>query len=177
MTPIGVIVRPRRTLEHQAAAPSLVLSTATVVASGVVAGGIGVATAALDRSGASGVVASVLSPAFFVGYWLLQGWLIDAAAGMVGRNGRLGRFLAASGCVFIVWIAYALLALAEAASGGGLASALTWLTVPVLLWILLLTTLAIRAVYRVASMNAVAFALLPYAAVTAALLVVGAVRG
>ena len=51
-------------------------------------------------------------------------------------------------------------------------SALGWLTLPVLCWFLTLTVLAIRAVYDVPALNALALALLPYAAVAAAVLLV-----
>lgn len=145
------------------------------------------ATSVLDRSGLSGILASLLVPLLFLAYWGVQAWLIDAGAGMLGRAGRRREFLAASSPPFLTWIVYSLVTLAEAAavrwmgSGSGPAIALTWLTVPVLFWFLALTVRVVRRVYDIPTVNAFALALLPYAAVAGALLVVagaaGALRG
>lgn len=168
--------------------PRPVAAAAAVVAgSGVVAAGIGVSTAVVDHSGASGIVPSLLLPLLFLAYWGIQAWLIDAGAGMLGASGRRRDLLAASGRPFVTWIAYSLIALAEAAAarwlgfGSAPAVALTWLTLPVLLWFLALTVRVVRRVYDIATVNAFALALLPFAAVAGALLVLagaaGALRG
>jgi hypothetical protein len=163
--------------------PRVIAAAATVFGCGCAAGGVGVSTSVLDRSGLSGVLASLLVPLLFLAYWGVQAWLIDAGAGMLGRAGRRREFLAASGPPFLTWILYSLVTLAEAAagrwigSGSALAVALTWLTVPVLLWFLALTVRAVRYVYDIRAVNAFALALLPYAAVAGALLVLAAAAG
>ncbi|MBV8194727.1 MAG: hypothetical protein JOY80_04290 [Candidatus Dormibacteraeota bacterium] len=180
---MAILYRPRSALNRLAASPRLSVGFAYVVVSGVVSAAIGIATASLEGSGASGLLSSLLVLPLFVAYWLVQGWLIDAGAGMIGRAGRRREFFAVSGPVFLPWIVYALLSLAEAAAthGGGagpsVASGLAWLTVPVLAWFLTLTILAIRAVYDAPMLNAFALTLLPYAVVSAALLVLGAFAG
>lgn len=154
-----------------------------VLGSGCVAAGVGICTGIVDRSGGSGIVASVLLPPLFLAYWGIQAWLIDAAAGMLGVSGRRREFLVASARPFLTWITYSLLGLAEAAaarwigSGSALAQALTWLTLPVLLWFLALTVRVVRRVYEIPTVNAFALALLPYAAVAGALLVLAAAAG
>lgn len=184
MEALGVVLRPRSTLPRLAASASTAGAAAVVGISGLLSAGVGVATAALDGTWPSGVVASAVTPLLFLAYWWIQAWLVDAGAGLLGRSGRQRAYLAVSGHVFLPWIVYALLTLAEAAatrSGAGVSAALAWLTLPVLLWFLVLTILAVRAVYQVPALNALALALLPYAAVTAALLVltaaVGVIRG
>ncbi|MBV8528748.1 MAG: hypothetical protein JOZ75_10560 [Candidatus Dormibacteraeota bacterium] len=161
----------------------LVNAGAIVVLSGCAAAGIGVGTSVLDGSGLSGVVSSLLVPLLFLAYWGVQAWLIDAGAGMLGRAGSRRAMLVASAPAFRTWIVYALVTLVEAAAarsegaGSPLAIALTVLTLPVLLWFLALTVRAVRDVYDVPAINAFALALLPYAAVALALVIVSAAGG
>src|SRR4029077_3684283 len=101
----------------------------------------------------------------------------DAGAGMLGRRGRRRAYLAVSGFAFLPLVAYALLSLIEAAAsrwagpGPEVASAIAWLTLPVIARFLVLMVLAIRRVYGVPVLNALSLALLPSAAISAALLV------
>lgn len=161
----------------------LVNAGAIVLLSGCAAAAIGIGTSVLDGSGLSGVVSSVLVPVLFLAYWGVQAWLIDGGAGMLGRAGNRRAMLVASAPAFPTWIVYALVTLVEAAaarstgSASPLAIALTVLTLPVLLWFLALTVRAIRAVYDVPAINAFALALLPYAAVALALVIVSGAGG
>ena len=164
-------------------ARGLVSAGAIVPLSGLAAAVIGIGTSILDGSGASGVVTSVLVPLLVLAYWGLQAWLIDAGAGMLGRAGHRRAMLAASAPAFPTWIVYSLLTLGEAAAarsggtGSALAIALTVLTLPVLGWFLALTVRAVRAVYDVPTINAVALALLPYAAVALAVVILRGAGG
>lgn len=154
-----------------------------VTLSGCAAAVIGIGTSLLDGSGASGVVSSVLVPLLVLGYWGLQAWLIDAGAGMLGRAGHRRAMLVASAPAFPTWIVYSLLTLGEAAAarsggpGSALAIALTVLTMPVLGWLLALTVRAVRVVYDIPVINAFALALLPYAAVALAVVILGGAGG
>jgi hypothetical protein len=181
---LGVLLHPQRTLVALAAAPRLRHGAVCVIASGIVSQGLGVAASAAAGGGARGLGVALSLPVLFVAYWALEGWLVDAAAAMLGGGGRRRTFLAVAGYTYPAWIAYAILSLAEAlalrfAGRGGpdLASALAWSTPVVLAWFVLLTALAIRAVYRVPPLNALAFALLPYAAILTAVLVLGLALG
>ena len=156
---------------------------AIVLLSGCASAVIGIGTSFLDGSGASGLVSSVLVPLLVLAYWGLQAWLIDAGAGMLGRAGNRRTMLVASAAAFPTWIVYSLLTLGEAAaartggSGSPLAIALTVLTLPVLGWFLALTVRAVRAVYDIPTINAFALALLPYAAVALAVVILGGAGG
>ncbi len=68
-----------------------------------------------------------------------------------------------SGFTFVPWIAYSALSVIEAALGSASAaqSAVAWLTLPLLLWFLYLTTLAVQAVFDVSAFAALALAMLP----------------
>ena len=161
----------------------LIRASAIVGLSGCAAAVIGIGTSILDGSGASGVVSSVLVPLLVLAYWGLQAWLIDAGAGMLGRAGHRRAMLAASAPAFATWIVYSLLTLGEAAAarsagpGSAPAIALTVLTLPVLGWFLALTVRAVRAVYDVPTINAFALALLPYAAVALAVVILRGAGG
>ena len=156
---------------------------AIVLLSGCASAVIGIGTSFLDGSGASGLVSSVLVPLLVLAYWGLQAWLIDAGAGMLGRAGNRRAMLVASAPAFPTWIVYSLLTLGEAAaartggSGSPLAITLTVLTLPVLGWFLALTVRAVRAVYDIPTTNAFALALLPYAAVALAVVILGGAGG
>jgi hypothetical protein len=56
-------------------------------------------------------------------------------------------------------------------------TALQLLTLPVLAWFVVLSIIAIREVYGCSVLNASAFALLPYALLSAAVLFIGVVLG
>lgn len=175
MVAVAALARPRRAFAAAAERPALHTGLAAVVVTGVLSAGIDVSATVLGGGGNTGLVLSGLLPAFFAGYWLLDAWLVEAGAAMLGRGGRRRRYLAVSGLAFPSLISYALLLLLEAAAGRwmgpALSSALAWLTLPVLVWFLALIVLSVRAVYQVPTLNAFALALLPYAAITTALVV------
>jgi hypothetical protein len=161
----------------------LVGAGAIVLLSGCASAVIGIGTSLLEGSGASGVVSSLLVPLLVLAYWGVQAWLIDAGAGMLGRAGHRRAMLIASAPAFPTWIVYSLLTLGEAAaarsggSGSALAIALTLLTLPVLGWFLALTVRTVTAVYDIPAINAVALALLPFAAVALAVVILGGAGG
>ena len=68
-----------------------------------------------------------------------------------------------SGFAFIPWVAFGVLSVIEALFGTGSAgeSIVAWLTLPLLTWFLVLTTLAVFAVFDVTPYVAVALAMLP----------------
>jgi hypothetical protein len=117
----------------------------------------------IGGGGGAGAVASLLLPLLFIVYWAAAGLIVDAGAGLSARAGRWRPYLAVSGFTFIPWIAYLALSVIETAAGTGTAaqSAVEWLTLPLLIWYLFLTTLAVQAVFDVSSFVALALALLP----------------
>jgi hypothetical protein len=177
VNPLLAALRPRHTFPALAAQPRLAIGLSQVLLTGIASLGIELAATVIGGAAASGFLISIALPALFLAYWALSAWLIDAGAGISGRHGRRRAFLAVSGAAYPPLIAYALLSLLEAAAtrwttNVTLASAIAWVTLPVLAWFLTLTVFAIRAVYGMNPFNAVALALLPYAALTTALIVV-----
>jgi Yip1 domain len=163
VTVIGVVVRPRSSFAELADSPRLALGFAAVVGSAVIALVLGLLANQIGGGGGAGTVASLLLPPLFVVYWVAAALIIDAAAGLSARSGRWRRYLAVSGFTFIPWIAYALLAVIEAAAGAGSVaeSLIAWLTLPLLAWFLYLTALAVYSVFDVTPFVAVALAMLP----------------
>jgi Yip1 domain len=183
VNPVAVVRHPRSAFADEAAAPRVTGGLAAVLVTGVISLLTGAAANALV-SGPSGLVVALSLPALFVAYWLLQAWLVDAAAVLVGRSRNRRAYLAVSGYAFPPLAVYGVLSLVEAlllhfGSGAGppAASAVAWATLPVLAWFIVLSVLAIQAVYDLPALNALAFVLLPIAALTAALLIVSVALG
>jgi Yip1 domain len=171
---IGILVRPRSTFSALASAPRLRDGFAVVLGSGVAALVLGLIANQIDGGGGAGAVVSLLLPLLFLVYWAAAGLIVDAGAGLSARAGRWRQYLAVSGFTFIPWIAYSALLVIEAAAGSGTAaqSAVGWLTAPLLLWFLYLTTLAVEAVFDVTPFVALALALLPDAVLLVVLIAV-----
>ncbi len=78
------------------------------------------------------------------------------------------------GLTFPVLVLYAAIAVVQAASthwgGDALSIAVGLLALPVVCWFVALNAVAVRAVYDLPGLSAVAIALLPYAALSGALL-------
>ena len=184
VNPLAVVRHPRSAFAGQAAAPRVAGGLAAVVATGLVSLATGAPANALVGGGPSGLVVALALPALFVAYWLLQAWLVDAAAVLVGRSRQRRSYLAVSGYAFPPLALYGVLSLVEAlllhfgsAAGPAAASAVAWASLPVLAWFIVLSVLAIQAVYDLPALNALAFVLLPIAALTAALLIVSVALG
>ncbi len=163
VTVIGVVVRPRSTFAALAAAPRLAFGFSAVLGSAIVALALGLLANQLDNGGRSGTVASLLLPVLFLVYWGAAALIIDAVAAIATPGRRWRQYLAVSGFTFIPWIAYAILLVIEAAAGAGSAAeaVVAWLTLPLLVWFLALTSLAVYSVFDVSPFVAVALAMLP----------------
>jgi len=160
---IGILLRPRSTFVALASAPRLGLGFVLVLGSGLVALACGLIANQIDGGGAAGAEASLLLPLLFLAYWAAAALIVDAGAGLLARGGRWREYVAVSGFTFVPWIAYSALSVIEAALGSASAaqSAVAWLTLPLLLWFLYLTTLAVQAVFDVSAFAALALAMLP----------------
>jgi Yip1 domain len=170
---MGILVRPRTTFAALASAPRLLLGFAVVLGSGIVALALGLIANQIDAGGGSGSVASLLLPVLFLLYWAAAALIVDAGAGLTARTRHLRDYLAVSGVTFIPWVAYSLLSVVEALAGSGSValSIVSWLTLPLLVWFLFLTTLAIQAVFDVSAFVALALAMLPDAVLLLVLIV------
>ncbi len=125
------------------------------------------------RSGAlaTGVVAAVLLGCF----WAMSAVLIGAGVKGMGIEPRREALLAVTGLTWPVLLTYPLLTFIQtvlATGGHGDASGLIgWLALPALIWFVALTVVAITSVYEMSAASAMALAFLPYAAMTAVLLI------
>ena len=168
------LVHPRRALEAAAAQPSLAAAVIAVVATGLACLGLEVGAVAIGGGGAAAVALSVAVPFMLVVFWLVSAVLVSAGARLMGRAPRRRTLLAVSGLTFPVLAVYAGISLVQAASphwgGGALSTAVGLLALPVVCWFVALNAVGVRAVYDLPALSAVAIALLPYAALSAALL-------
>ena len=157
-----------------AADPSMQRGAAVVVTSGLVVGGLGLAGAVMGNGGVAAVVLSAVSPVLLVGFWLVSALLVGAGARLVGWTPQRRTLLAVSGLAYWVLVLYALVGLLQALSphlgGSPVGSAIGWLALPAVCWFVALNAVAAVAVYRDSPMAAVAIALLPYAVLSAALM-------
>jgi hypothetical protein len=160
---LGVLLRPRSTFDELAAAPRISLGFVAVLGSGVIALLLGLLANQIDHGGNVGELASLLLPVLFLVYWGAAALIVDAGAGLAARAGRWRQYLAVSGFTFIPWVAFGVLSVVEALAGTGSVaeSIVAWLTLPLLAWFLVLTTLAVYAVFDVTPYVAVALAMLP----------------
>lgn len=169
---LRLIARPRTTLAGLAERPRLGPAIAAVAVTGVASVAIQLAATLLEPTGrrTSRILVSLSVPFLLAAFWLLSAWMIGAAARLMGAAETRSAYLAVSGHTYPVLVGYAAIALGQAASGGVLSQALGLLSLPLLSWFLALSALAARSVYRVSTLPALALALLPYAAMSAALL-------
>jgi hypothetical protein len=117
-------------------------------------------------------------PALLLGFWAVSGWLIDAGARLMAAPSRPREILAAAGHCFIVFAAFGVVTVLQAlalrlGAGSGGSWAIGWLDAPLLIWFVVLLGVAVVSVYRGEAPSALALALLPFAALVAALLLSG----
>lgn len=176
---LALIARPRSTLARLAERPRLVPAVLAVAATGATSCALYLAATALEPGPGrtSRFLVSLAAPPLLAAFWLASTWMIGAAARAMGTGPRRLDHLAVSGHTYPVLIAYALVALGQAAAirwlggaGGVVSDAIGLLSLPLLGWFVALSALAARSVYGVAALSALALALLPYAALSAALL-------
>jgi hypothetical protein len=161
---MGVLLRPRSTFAALADDPPRIsLGFVAVLGSGVIALLLGLLANQIDHGGTAGAVASLVLPLLFLIYWGAAALIVDAGAGLAARAGRWRQYLAVSGFTFIPWVAFGVLSVIEALAGSGSVaeSVVAWLTLPLLVWFLVLTTLAVHSVFDVTPYVAVALAMLP----------------
>jgi hypothetical protein len=171
---LGVVLRPRSTFAALADAPPRIgLGFIVVLVSGVIALLLGLLANQIDNGGNVGAVASLVLPLLFLVYWGAAALIVDAGAGLAARAGRWRQYLSVSGFTFIPWVAFGVLSVIEALFGATSVaeSVVAWLTLPLLVWFLVLTTLAVYSVFGVTPYVAVALAMLPDAVLLLLLIV------
>jgi hypothetical protein len=171
-----LVVHPRRALDAAAARPNLRTGVLAVAATGVIGVGIGLVSIVISGGSAAAVILSIALPGMLAVFWLASALLVGAGARLMGHTPRHRELLAVSGLTFPVLVLYSVIALVQAAStrwgGDALSTAAGLLALPVVCWFVALNAVAVRAVYDLPAMSAVAVALLPYAALSAVLLLI-----
>jgi hypothetical protein len=170
----ALIAHPRRALGAAAAHPDLVRASLAVVLTGAVSLALDLAASIIGAAGSAAVVLSVALPLMLVAFWLISGLLVGAGARLMGHEPRRRDLLAVTGQTFPVLALYAVIALVQAASphwgGDTLATGIGLLALPTVGWFVVLNAIAVRAVYDTPALSAVALTLIPYAALSAGLL-------
>ncbi len=130
--------------------------------------------AEVGAGGSAALILSIAVPVLLAVFWLASALLVSAGARMMGRAPRRRDLLAVSGLTYPVLVLYAAISVVQAASprwgGDALSTAVGLLALPVVCWFVALNAFAVRAVYDLPGLSAVAIALIPYAALSAALL-------
>ncbi len=172
--PLELAAHPVRTLAAAAARPRLGAGALSVIVTGLASLALGLAAVALGGGGRAAVVLSLAIPGMLAVFWLVSAMLVGAGARLMGLSPQRRDLLAVSGLTFPPLVLYAGVALVQAASthwgGELLATVAGWLALPVVAWFVALNAVAVHAVYDLPPLNAVAIALLPYAALSAVLL-------
>ncbi|HZB97324.1 MAG TPA: hypothetical protein VE219_01870 [Candidatus Sulfotelmatobacter sp.] len=175
---LAALLQPRAVLGTVASKPRLGPALVAVLLTGVVSLVLDSLAALWQQSGLSAaLVLSLCLPVLFLLFWLLSAWLISAGAMIMGAEDRRQHYLAVSGHTFPALIPYAAITALQSAAlrwGGGagptINDAAGWLTLAVLVWFLVLTVLAIQAVYSLSNLSALSLALFPYAVLSGAVL-------
>jgi hypothetical protein len=169
-----LVIRPRHALGAAAARPRLAAAVLAVAATGLLSLGLGLLGVAVGGGGTAAIALSLALPVMLAVFWLVSGLLVSAGARLMGMHPRRRALLAVSGLTFPPLVLYAVIVLVQAAStrwgGDALSTAAGWLALPVVCWFVALNAVAVRAVYDLPALSAVAIALLPYAALSAVLL-------
>lgn len=180
----GVAARPGRVLPEIAEGRPLPVATAVVVGAGLVAAALSALSVAVEPSSeqaggiAAGIAVSAALPVLFAGIWLADALIIDAVGQAMGCPQQRRAYLATSAYAVPLLALFEVVRLLQAVidrAGGSAADAATalgFVEFAVLAWFLVVLVTAIRAVYGLAPLNALAAALAPYALVAALLVVV-----
>jgi hypothetical protein len=184
----AALLQPRRRLPLIVAEHGPVSAGWVVLLTGAIAGGIGAAATVVEPVGRiaggdagrhAGVVLSALLPLLLLVTWLVDAFIVDAGARAMGAPSRRREYLVASGFAVPVFVAFEAVSLVasvlDAHGAADVAVAVGYLKWAVLAWYVVLLTLAARAIYELPVLGALTAALLPYAAMTAMLVLVVAV--
>jgi hypothetical protein len=169
-----LVTHPRRRLGRAASSDNLAAGLVAVCLTGLVSLGLDLVAVAIGGGTAATVGLSIALPVMLVAFWLVSALLVGAGARLMGHDPGRRQLLAVTGLTFPVLVLYAVIALVQAASahwgGDVLATAVGLLALPLVCWFVALNAIAVWAVYDTPALSAVAIALIPYAALSAVLL-------
>ena len=175
-------------MEVIAAGRRLGSAAAVIVTAGFAALGLSLLSVAVEPSSqatansAAGVGFSLALPVLFTGVWMVDAWIIDAVARVMGCASRRRIYLTTSAYVGPVLGLFLAVRVVQAAldrwgsDATTVATAVGFVDFAVLAWFISLLAVAIRAVYGLPTLSAIAAALAP-SAVMATLLILLLVIG
>jgi hypothetical protein len=179
----GALSHPEQRLSQIAAGRrSPARAGAVVVACGLAALGLSLLSTLAeperaDTNRAAGVGFSLALPFLFVAVWVADAWIIDGVARLMACPGRRRTYLVTSAFAVPVLVVFEVVRVIQALIDRGgsdtadaTATAVGFIDFAVLAWFVVLLAIAVRAVYGLPAMSAVAAALAP-SAVMATLLV------
>ncbi|HEX3607765.1 MAG TPA: YIP1 family protein [Candidatus Dormibacteraeota bacterium] len=178
---VGMTLVPWRRAPRLAEGRPVGLAAALVVLTGAASMALSLAAVAVEPAGAgqhgADVGASVVLPALFAGFWLIDALVVDAVAQLMGRPSRRRRYLEVTGYAWPVLAVFAVVRLGQALvdraagiPGSTAGNALGFLDFALLAWFLVLVTTAVQAVYELPAASALSAALAPLAVVAALLM-------
>lgn len=180
--------RPRRRLALIVAERGPVGTGFVVLVAGALCGAVGLAATLIEPVGSiaggengrrAGVILSALLPVVLLVVWIVDAYVVDAGARVMGAPSRRREYLVASGFAVPVLVAFEVVSLVSAvldnSGAADVAVAVGFLRYAVLAWYVTLLTLAARAIYELPTIGALTAALLPYALMTTLLFVAVAV--
>ena len=171
--------RPRRRLALIVAERGPIGTGLVVLVAGALCGAVGLAATLVEPVGSiaggengrrAGVILSALLPVVLLVVWIVDAYIVDAGARVMGAPSRRREYLVASGFAVPVLVGFEVVSLVSAvldSSGAAdVAVAVGFLRYAVLAWYVTLLTLAARAIYELPTLGALTAALLPYALMT-----------
>jgi len=178
------LFRPRRRMPLLVAERGPIGTGFVVLVAGALCGGIGLAATLIEPVGSiaggetgrrAGIVLSALLPVVLLAMWVIDAYVVDAGARMMGAPSRRREYLVASGFAVPALVGFEvvslLAAVLDSSGAADVAVAVGFLRYAVLAWYVALLTLAARGIYDLPTVGALTAALLPYALMTTLLLV------
>ncbi len=178
------LFRPQRRLPLIVAERGPIGTGVVVLVAGLLCGAIGVAATLIEpvssiAGGAdgrrAGIVLSALLPVVLLVTWVVDAYIVDAGARMMGAPSRRREYLVASGFAVPVLVGFEVVSLLasvlDSRGAADVAVAVGFLRYAVLAWYVVLLTLAARSIYELPTIGALSAALLPYALMTTLLIV------
>lgn len=175
---VGVVLHPMRRLPL-VTGRSLLAAGLAVGATGVAAAGLSILAALVEPASAvprgAALAVSLALPVLFLAVWVVDAAIVDAVARTMGCPSRRRVYLTTSGFCLPPLATFEAVRVLQAAidragpAAGSAATAIGYLDFAVLAWFTALVTLAIRVVYGLPTLSALAAAFAPPAAMATVL--------
>jgi hypothetical protein len=171
---VGVFRHPARAFAGMRDGRPLATAVAVVIGSGVAAALLSALVAVLEHDTAGLGVSAVL-PLLFASVWLIDAYIVDAVAQLMGVASRLRVWTTVSAFTIPALVTYDTVRVVQAIldrnGAGDVSTGVGFADFLVLGWFLALVAVAAAAVYRLPALSALAAAMAPPAAMATVLVV------